>query len=216
MGGSAGTPHDRLLADKDRRQSQIVTLPAHGRELRVDPGLLEARFGAGCDTGRCNAACCRTGVWLDPAERDAILDHADLVRQAMDPGQPRDPRWWFSRRVVADPDFPSGRAVHTRVRNGRCVFLDRGGRCVLQKASSAGRAGRQLKPFFCTAFPVTVVGGMLMLDDDAHHVEPACCGSQPHRTADRLRNLRPRAAPCPRRGRGEAPSADRGAAGRQP
>ena len=149
------------------------------RELRVDPGLLEARFAAGCDPGRCNATCCRTGVWLDPAERDAILDHADLVRQAMDPGQPRDPRHWFSRRTVADPDFPSGRAVHTRVRKGRCVFLDGGGLCVLQKASSTGRAGRELKPFFCTAFPVTVVDGVLMLDDDDRHVEPACCGSTP-------------------------------------
>lgn len=143
--------------------------------LRVDPGLLRARFASGCDTARCNAACCRTGVWLDPAERDRVLAHADSVRRAMDRGQPRDTRRWFSRRVVADVDFPSGRAVHTRVANGYCVFLDGRGLCVLQRASRAG--GPQLKPFFCTAFPVTIEQGVLTLDDRDHRSRPSCCGS---------------------------------------
>jgi hypothetical protein len=134
--------------------------------------VLAARFAAGCDTRRCVGGCCRTGVWLDPGERDRVLAHAGLVRQAMDPGQPRDPRRWFSRRVVADPDFPSGRAVHTRVRNGRCVFLDRAGRCVLQKASAPGR---ELKPYFCTAFPLTIDHGRVTLDDRDIRAGQPCC-----------------------------------------
>ncbi|HEY8150508.1 MAG TPA: DUF3109 family protein [Vicinamibacteria bacterium] len=145
-----------------------------GRALRVAPSLLEARFAAGCDTGRCVGRCCRSGVWLDPAERDRVLAHADLVRRAMDPDQSPDTRRWFSKRVVADPDFPSGQAVHTRVRDGRCVFLNRGGRCVLQKASSPGL---QLKPFFCIAFPVTVDGGVLTLDDKDFRAGQPCCES---------------------------------------
>jgi hypothetical protein len=92
----------------------------------------------------------------------------------MDPGQPRDARRWFSRRVAVDPDFPSGTAVHTRVRDGRCVFLNGAGRCVLQTASSGDR---QLKPFFCTAFPVTVVGGVLTLDDRDFRAGQPCCES---------------------------------------
>lgn len=142
--------------------------------LRVDPTLFEERFAAGCDTRRCVGVCCRTGVWLDPEERDRVLAHADRVRQAMDPDQPRDPRRWFSKRVVDDPDFPSGRAVHTRVRGGRCVFLDGGGRCVLQKASGPAR-GLQLKPFFCTAFPVTIDHGVLTLDDKDFRAGQPCC-----------------------------------------
>jgi hypothetical protein len=152
--------------------------PIHRRELRIAPTLLEARFGSGCQTRRCEGVCCRGGVWLDPGERDAILAHADLVREAMDPGQPRDTRRWFSRRVIRDPDFPSGRAVHTRKRKGRCVFLNGGGRCVLQKASAA-RGAPKLKPFFCTAYPVTIVDGVLTLDDEDYRTEPACCGSSP-------------------------------------
>jgi Fe-S-cluster containining protein len=141
----------------------------------VDPWLLRARFASGCDTGRCNAACCRTGVWLDTGERDRILAHAQRVRLAMDRTQPRDTRRWFSRRMTTDPDFPSGRAVHTRVVNGGCVFLDGDKRCVLQKASNAG--GPQLKPFFCSAFPITIDQGVLTLEDRDHRSRPECCAS---------------------------------------
>ena len=147
------------------------------RGLRVDPSMLEARFAAGCNTGRCRGVCCRSGVWLDLADRDRVLAHAGLVRRAMDPGQPRDPRRWFSRREIDDPDFPSGRAVHTRVRDGRCVFLNGEGRCVLQLASSPGE-GRQLKPFFCTAFPVTIAQGVVMLDDEDYRAGQPCCAGE--------------------------------------
>lgn len=142
--------------------------------LSVDPAMLEARFAAGCRTGLCRGACCRSGVWLDVEDRARVLGHAGLVRDAMDPGQPRDTRRWFSRRSVADADFPSGRAVHTRVKDGRCVFLNGEGRCVLQKAS---RPGLQLKPFFCTAFPVTIAQGVLMLDDEDYRAGQPCCAA---------------------------------------
>ena len=155
-------------ADDVVTPTRLPNLPA----LRVSPALLEERFAAGCDTRRCVGRCCRSGVWLDPVERDRVLAHADRVRRAMDPGQARDARRWFSRRVAVDPDFPSGTAVHTRVRDGRCVFLTGAGRCVLQKASS-GRL--QLKPFFCTAFPVTVVEGVLTLDDRDFRAGQPCC-----------------------------------------
>jgi Fe-S-cluster containining protein len=142
--------------------------------LRIDPALLDARFAAGCDTRRCQGACCRNGVWLDPQDRDRVLAEADRVRAAMDPAQPRDSRRWFSRREVVDTDFPSGRAVHTRVNGGRCVFLNGAGRCVLQIASSPAE-GRQLKPFFCTAFPVTIADGVLILDDEDYRAGHPCC-----------------------------------------
>ena len=152
---------------------------AYHAELRVAPNLLEERFARGCTTRLCVGACCRRGVWLDPGERDRVLAHADLVRAAMDPDQPRDPRRWFSRRSVVDRDFPSGRAVHTRVRNDRCVFLNSAGRCVLQKASSPGDGGLKLKPFFCTAFPVAVDHGALVLDDADYRARQPCCASAP-------------------------------------
>jgi len=154
-----------------------VTRPFRLSELRVAPSLLEERFAADCHTRRCVGRCCRSGVWLDPEDRDRVLAHADLVRAAMDPGQPRNPRQWFSTRTTVDPDFPSGRAVHTRVRNGRCVFLNGGGRCVLQKASSEAKLAVPLKLFFCTAFPVTIDDGVLTLDDKDFRAGQPCCDS---------------------------------------
>lgn len=167
---------------RETREPEPVVTPGpggHHADLRVGAALLEARFARDCATHLCAAACCRSGVWLDPRERDRVLDHADAVRAAMDPDQPRDTRRWFSRRSVADPDFPSGRAVHTRVRKGRCVFLNGAGRCVLQKASSDGEGGLRLKPFFCTAFPVTVDHGVLTIDDARCRAGQPCCAPAP-------------------------------------
>jgi hypothetical protein len=39
------------------------------------------------------------------------------------------------------------------------------------------RGGLKLKPFFCTAYPMTIMNGVLMLDDNDYRSEPACCGS---------------------------------------
>lgn len=154
-----------------------MTRPFRLSELRVAPALLEERFAPDCHTRRCVGRCRRSGVWLDPEERDRVLAHADLVRAAMDPDQPRHPRRWFSTRAIVDPDFPSGKAVHTRVRNGRCVFLSGGGRCVLQKAASEANLGVPLKPFFCTAFPVTIDRGVVTLDDKDFRAGQPCCDS---------------------------------------
>ena len=48
------------------------------------------------------------------------------------------------------------------------------GRCVLQAASPEGVP---LKPFFCTAFPVTIVEGVLTLDDKDFRAGQPCCDS---------------------------------------
>jgi hypothetical protein len=149
------------------------------RRLRADTSLLQARFAAGCDLGRCFGQCCRTGVWLDPRERGRVLAHAGLVRQAMDAGQALDPQRWFRAHSKRDRDFPSGRAVHTRVVGGRCVFLNDAGRCVLQKASLQARLRVSLKPYFCIAYPATIDGGLVKLDDEPSRAGRPCCGATP-------------------------------------
>jgi hypothetical protein len=148
----------------------------HLPDLKVSRSVLETRYAPGCSPGTCDAACCRTGVLVDVVQRDQILDHADLVRRAMDPGQERDPAHWFEDAETVDPDFPSGRAVGTRVRETGCVFLDSARRCALQTATTqAARPRLDLKPFFCTAFPVTVAGGSLWIDELCLEMPEGCC-----------------------------------------
>lgn len=165
---SRGAP-DEIILRKHR-------LP-HLRELRVGRDLLDGRFAAGCSMSNCNARCCRGGVFADLGERDIILEHAGLIRAQMDSSQVRDERLWFEEETVEDADYPSGRSVGTEVHDGKCVFLDGAGACVLQKAAAAaGMPRHAIKPFFCWIYPVTIDGGELALHDAEYAERPSCCG----------------------------------------
>jgi hypothetical protein len=149
---------------------------SHLPDVKVSWSVLETRYPAGCTPGNCDATCCRLGVGVDVAHRDRILQHADLVRAVMGPEQEHDPTRWFDDAETTDADFPSGRCVSTRVHDDRCVFLDRAGRCVLQTATiAAARPGLDLKPFFCFAFPITLLHGTLWVDELCLEGPARCC-----------------------------------------
>ena len=148
----------------------------HIPELRVGRTLLTTKFAAGCSVSACNATCCQGGVAADVAERDAILAHSELIIRHMEPYQVRDPKAWFEIKAVPDADYPSGLAVDTQTTDHGCVFLDRSGLCVLQKAATAeGLPKFLLKPFFCVAFPITIKGGALETDEPDFTERPDCC-----------------------------------------
>jgi hypothetical protein len=120
------------------------------------------------------------GVKVDVAERDRILAHAELVQQAMEPGQRKEPAAWFEAKEEVDPDFPSGRCVGTQVHGDGCVFLDSARRCVLQTVTIAqARPGFELKPFFCSAFPVTIASSVLWIDEMCLDAPAGCCRPTP-------------------------------------
>jgi Fe-S-cluster containining protein len=147
------------MTDIVLRRHRLTHLP----ELRVEPSMLTARFAADCSMSRCTGRCCAHGVYVELAERQAILDNAAAIQAQMDASQARNPAVWFDPEPIEDADFVSGRAVGTAEVNGGCVFLNEAGRCVLQKASTIQTGN--LKPFFCVAFPVTIDKGALCLDD---------------------------------------------------
>jgi len=110
---------------------------------------------------------------MDLREQERILEHVDLVQRHMDEGQERNPANWFGEEV-ADPDYPSGRAVATNVHNGGCVFLNKKNLCVLQIVEShAPPEFGYLKPFFCRAFPLCIDDGVLVVDECPD--ETGCC-----------------------------------------
>ena len=149
---------------------------SHLPPLKVDRSILETRYAAECSPSVCDGACCLSGVLVDVAQRDQILAHAELVQRAMDGTQDPDPAHWFDAKETPDTDFPSGRVVATRVRDNRCVFLDSARRCSLQAASiAAERPGFNLKPFFCSAFPVTITAGALWIDELCLEMPTRCC-----------------------------------------
>jgi hypothetical protein len=160
---------------------------SHLPALEVNRSILETRYAPGSSPGHCVGTCCVSGVKVDIAERDQILAHADLIQRAMGPEQERDVKAWFEDTEVPDPDFPSGRCVGTEVRNDGCVFLDAAKRCVLQTVTiAAGRPGFNLKPFFCSAFPVTITGAALWIDEMCLDAPEGCCRPTPGGALDVL------------------------------
>jgi hypothetical protein len=170
----------RIMPENDRVILRNHRLRYLG-DLRIHESIFQARFQSGCATNRCKANCCRRGVWVDVAERDAIAASADLIRRHMEPSQEQDPERWFDSEVRLDPDFPSGKCVGTAVRNDACIFLDGAGLCVLQRASQQNASRNELgnlKPFFCIAFPIDINDAELSLDrgDDLNCCAPAADG----------------------------------------
>ena len=153
---------------------------SHLADLAIDDTIFDTRYAPGAATRHCDGMCCQSGVKVDVAQRDQILAHADPIRRAMDPGQDKDAASWFEETELLDSDFPSGRCVGTSVRGDGCVFLDSARRCVLQSVTIAvARPGFDLKPFFCSAFPVTITAGALWIDEMCLDAPARCCRPTP-------------------------------------
>ena len=160
------------MAERDRvlRNHKLV----HLRDLTINENIFRGRFSKACATSRCKGDCCKTGVWVDFLERDRILANADLIRSHTESDQEQNPDLWFDAEIFEHPDFPSGRAAGTQVRNDVCVFLTTAGKCVLQTASQDQSVS--LKPFYCFAFPVTIEESELTIDDGCNS---NCCTVAP-------------------------------------
>lgn len=159
---------------------------SHFNELKADPILFQRTLIQGCAVERCDATCCKLGVWADLSERDKIIAHAEVIRKYLEPHQPTDPSLWFEPDIIDDSDFPSGKAIGTAVGDSGCVFLKANGHCVLQHAATMeGLDKFSLKPFFCVAYPVTISDGVLTMDDPDHADRPECCSYVEQQGADR-------------------------------
>jgi hypothetical protein len=137
--------------------------------------LFEKGFPADGGPCKCSSVCCEEGVYADVADRENILSHKEMIKKYMDDTQPHDEAGWFETWEIEDRDFPSGRCVGTEAFNGKCVFLDKFGRCSLQVAAvSEGMHKWALKPFFCVLYPIEVTNRVVSFDDMLQG-EQSCC-----------------------------------------
>ncbi len=137
--------------------------------------LFEKGFPEGTGPCHCKAECCEGGVYADVRERDAILAHKEIIKEAMDDSQSRDDGQWFEEREHDDADFRSGRCVGTREIGDKCAFLDAKGRCSIQVACTAnGMHKWALKPLFCILYPVSIEDRVIGFDEMLQG-EQSCC-----------------------------------------
>ena len=141
----------------------------------IDPILFEKGFSRGCGPYQCQTTCCSSGVYLDPTDRDVILQHKEEIKLKMDETQTTDDTVWFDNLRVDDQDFPSGYAIGTEVFNDKCVFLGKDGRCSVQLVSAEKYNDPwKIKPFYCIAFPISVDTGVLTFDDYQQDKSQCC------------------------------------------
>jgi hypothetical protein len=143
--------------------------------LAISEQLFTTGYPEGSGPCGCTSTCCSGGVYVDIKERDAILSHADMVARYMDETQPRDPAQWFEAGEEEDSDFASGRCAGTTVYNDKCAFLDKYGRCSIQRATTEEGRGRwTLKPLYCILYPIEIAEGVVSFDPMLQD-EQSCC-----------------------------------------
>jgi hypothetical protein len=166
---------DRKLASCDR-----IPYMLH----KFSPRLLDSEPMQRCCLGKCEAACCLHGVWIDQLEAEDILAHAENILPHM-PEDRRDPQAWFDGRTEPD-DFTSSRQVlhstvletPTHYGGTECIFLRSDHKCALQVAGqAAGLHPWRFKPFYCVLHPLDLdEEGRITLDEtDLLLDEPGSC-----------------------------------------
>ncbi len=129
--------------------------------LKIDPKIFTFPFGC-----KCNGECCHYGVYADLKEYEHILSMQDRLIPLMDETQTTAVEKWFEE-PVDDDDFASGKCVGTEVHEGKCVFLDKNGLCIIQRLAIADEVDPwKYKPLYCILFPLTIYEGSLTIDDE--------------------------------------------------
>jgi hypothetical protein len=144
----------------------------------VDTRIFTLRYFMNCmGCGFCNDICCSFGVDVD-------LENVVRLRAAPQAfkdyiGVPESE--WFTEEVIQDAEFPSGAHVRTRVRDGRCVFLNREARgCKIHSYSlDNGLDYHLLKPMVSILFPLTFEYGALVASNEVLDKSLICEGEGP-------------------------------------
>ena len=144
----------------------------------VDKQIFSLRYFQNCMAcSFCHDACCQHGVDVDLENVDRL--RAAPARFKAMVGVPESE--WFTAEVVTDAEFPSGRHVRTRKRDGSCVFHDAKGRgCLIHRfCLEEGLDYHSLKPMVSTLFPLTFEHGVLVASSEALDGTLICSGSGP-------------------------------------
>jgi hypothetical protein len=145
---------------------------------QVSAELFSTGYAAGSGPCNCSSNCCARGAYVDLAERDRILAHAELIKPHLDDTQNRDAAHWFEAETKPDKDYASGTCIGTAVIADKCALLDGQGRCSIQVAMvAAGKDRWTLKPLYCVLFPLEVVDHVIRFDATFQN-QRACCSVQ--------------------------------------
>lgn len=148
-----------------------------GLNLRsIHPRVVRPLFQAGASVTHCDGSCCHGGTTVSLQERDRVLAHADIVREAMTSRGRHDVGRWFDRRLTWDDDFTAGWTTGTRVQDKACIFFRKDRLCALQVAGEKHLGSSYaLKPAVCLLWPLCIQDGKLEVGYAWYTKRRECC-----------------------------------------
>jgi len=133
------------------------------KTILFDPAIFEVGFTDHCNLTKCNAGCCRLGVYIDQYEVNRIMRYKNKIAGLLE-SKYKDPSTWFVEEKY-DKDAPSTKVYATRADNQGCIFLLPDNSCVLQTyATKRGYHKWYLKPLNSIMFPLVVQDGVLTIE----------------------------------------------------
>lgn len=128
----------------------------------------------------CNDQCCSYGADIDNVNVARINKYSDELEKFT--GISKD-KWFDQTEKSWDHEYPGNDYIRTTYveEKDACIFLDRQNRgCMLHSfALNKGIDYHELKPFFCSMFPVTFDEGVLCLPEEIEEKSLACLGEGP-------------------------------------
>jgi hypothetical protein len=147
----------------------------------VDTDIFEITYFMHCmQCNFCNDQCCEWGADIDMQNVSRIMRY----REELEDFTMTDHTQWFDYSAKNwDHEYPGGDYIRTAYDESRncCIFLNPSGRgCQLHRfALKKGIDYHELKPFFCSMFPVTYYEGVLVTPEEIDEGLTACLGKGP-------------------------------------
>jgi len=128
----------------------------------------------------CKDQCCYYGADIDMQNVNRILKYKDALEAFMGI---KSEEWFDPDEKKWDHEYPGNDYTRTSYVESRdaCVFLNPNGRgCMLHSfALEKSMDYHELKPFFCSMFPVTYFEGTLCIPEEIDEKSLACLGDGP-------------------------------------
>lgn len=147
----------------------------------VDTDIFDLTYFMKCmECTFCKDQCCEWGADIDMQNVVRVMKYKDELEQFTGISSSK---WFDESEKKWDSEYPGGDYIRTTYDEEKdyCIFLNTKGRgCMLHSfALHKGIDYHEIKPFFCSMFPVTYMDGVLMTPEEIDENLTACLGEGP-------------------------------------
>ncbi len=147
----------------------------------VDTDIFEITYYMKCmECNFCKDQCCEWGADIDMQNVARLMKHKDELEQFTGI---KSERWFDESEKGTDYEYPGNEYMRTMFDEEKdaCIFLNTQSRgCMIHSfALSKGIDYHEIKPTFCSLFPVTYMDGVLMTPEEIDEGLTACLGEGP-------------------------------------